>query len=150
MMNSVVTLKNGLTILVAVISFCFFFILYQSYWSHNIPIINIETYMISAVRQHNSVEVEYTRDFTVTRDISVIIERNVMHSGSGLTFDTPTVHRVYRPGRYSAHRIIVLPEGMPDGNYVYRTNIIWQPKGSIEDHEFSFKDEPFIMPTKLK
>lgn len=148
-MNIIISWRNTVSVLATILSFCFFFIVYQSYYPHENPIINSETNIISAIRRSNSVEVNYERTFVVTRPISITVERNVLHLASNLTFDTPTVHRVYKPGKYYAHRIIILPEGMPDGNYVYRTNIVWQPKGSVEDHYFSLPDEPFTMP-KLK
>lgn len=141
----IVSWQSAISTIAMVISFCFFLVIYQSYFPHHPPINSIDTKILSVTKTPSAYELKFERNALVNTDTSLRVETSIYNQATELTIDLPSTHRLHIAGKHKIVKLVVLPISIPTGEYVYKTNIIWQPIASLEEHYFSFPDVPFTI-----
>ena len=115
---------------------------YNSIYELNSPLKDAEGF-INTTRRNETIEVTYTRTFTVQRDFVGTVHREVVHEGSGYRYEFPGFHRSFKEGTYTRTRTLLMPAGVPEGRYVLKTYVIWKPSFSIREHFTEVPDISF-------
>jgi len=137
-------LDSIILFLVTLVSFLIFYVSYQTTTTGQIPF-EVISGKTEAHRHPFGVSVNYQREFIVNFNSEVTVYRTVKHLATGVTFDIIAPVRIYKTGRYKTNRSFILPNNIPDGEWIHETVIVWRPLLSLVDKSAQVTSFTFIL-----
>jgi hypothetical protein len=141
-------MRKFTSVIVAILTFLVLFTVYQSYAPHPDIYQVVEANIVRVEKIHSALEIEYNIKILIEDyHNNSMVQRQLINTKTGLIFDFPIAYRYFDLGGLKECSIILeAPGGVPTGDYIIRTIIVWQPMASIEDHWFALPDIHLTVP----